>query len=281
MQDNIQKQILDAFFVVLRPIAKILLRYGIGFREFAEVAKSAFVDVASTEYGIRGRPTNMSRVAVMTGLTRKEVRRLREQLELGEVLVPRKYTPLSRILHRWHTETDFLDDHGRPSILPFSGNGVTFAELVRRYAGDIPPGAIRTELKRLGAILEDDEGNLQLVRRDIHAQVGHENVSLSLLHGAYAILENIAHNNDPQRQESTWAQMTAFTGDIKKSDIVRVRRICADRAKDAIEAYDDMFSGFERNQVSGDMDADQIPVAIGVFYFEERDPHLLRIWKHM
>ena len=71
----------DAFFVVLKPIARILLRYGIGFREFAEVAKSAFVDVATAEYGIRGRPTNISRVAVMTGLTRKEVRRLRDQLQ--------------------------------------------------------------------------------------------------------------------------------------------------------------------------------------------------------
>jgi hypothetical protein len=48
MQDKIQKQILDAFFVFLRPIAKILLRYGIGVREIAEVAKSASVDVAST-----------------------------------------------------------------------------------------------------------------------------------------------------------------------------------------------------------------------------------------
>jgi len=65
MQDKIKKQILDAFFVVLRPIARILLRYGIGFREFAEIAKSAFVDVATTEHGIRGRPTNISRVAVV------------------------------------------------------------------------------------------------------------------------------------------------------------------------------------------------------------------------
>lgn len=66
MQDKTQKQILKAFFLVLRPIAKILLRYGIGYREFAEVVKSALVDVATDEYGIRGRPTNISRVAVMT-----------------------------------------------------------------------------------------------------------------------------------------------------------------------------------------------------------------------
>ena len=68
MQNDIQRQILSAFLVALRPIAKILLRFGIGFREFAEISKTAFVDVASREYGLRGRPTNISRVAVMTGL---------------------------------------------------------------------------------------------------------------------------------------------------------------------------------------------------------------------
>ena len=278
MQDKIQKQILDAFFVVLRPIAKILLRYGIGFREFAEVAKSAFVDVASNEYGIRGRPTNMSRVAVMTGLTRKEVRRLRDQLEVGDVSISRKYTPLSRVLHRWHSETEFLDKDGRPASLAFSGDGPTFSELVRRFAGDIPPGAIRTELKRIGAVVEIEDGRLRLIRRDIHAQEGHENVCLSLLHGAYAVLENIAHNNDPQRSDSTWAQMTAFTGDIQRADVTRVRRICADRAKEAVEAYDDLFSNFEL--VETDTTSTQtVPVAVGVFYFEEHDPEMLRIWR--
>ncbi len=77
MQEKLKQQVLDGFQLVLRPIVKILLRYGVGFGEFAEVVKTSFVDVASTEFGIRGRPTNISRVAVMTGLTRKEVRRLR------------------------------------------------------------------------------------------------------------------------------------------------------------------------------------------------------------
>jgi hypothetical protein len=66
MQDRIQQQVLGAFLIVLRPIARIFLRFGIGFREFAEISKAAFVDVASTDFGIRGRPTNISRVAVMT-----------------------------------------------------------------------------------------------------------------------------------------------------------------------------------------------------------------------
>ena len=84
MQNDIQRQILGAFLIALRPMARILLKFGIGFREFSEVMKTAFVDVATRDFGLRGRPTNISRVAVMTGLTRKEVRRLREKLESGD-----------------------------------------------------------------------------------------------------------------------------------------------------------------------------------------------------
>ena len=51
MQNNTQRKILDAFLIALKPIARIFLRFGIGFREFSEIAKIAFVDVASTDYG--------------------------------------------------------------------------------------------------------------------------------------------------------------------------------------------------------------------------------------
>jgi hypothetical protein len=85
MQEKLKQQVLNAFLLVLRPVVKILLRYGISFSEFAETAKIAFVDVSTSDFGIRGRPTNISRVAVMTGLTRKEVRRIRTRIEKGEV----------------------------------------------------------------------------------------------------------------------------------------------------------------------------------------------------
>ena len=133
MQNDIQRQILGAFLIALRPLARILLQFGIGFREFSEIMKTAFVDVATKDYGLRGRPTNISRVAVMTGLTRKEVRRLREKLNNGDHAVVVKSTPLAEILHRWHSESEFLDHSNRPSKLPFSGDVGSFSNLVKRF----------------------------------------------------------------------------------------------------------------------------------------------------
>jgi hypothetical protein len=271
MQDDSQRQILDAFFVILRPIAKILLRCGIGYREFAEVAKAAFVDVASSEYGLRGRPTNISRVAVMTGLTRKEVRRLRDKIENGEHSVVVKSTPLCEVLHRWHSESEFLDNEGKPKSLPFSGELGSFSSLVKRFGGDIPPGAMRTELRRVGALEEIDDGSLNVVKRSVSPAGIQDKLIVSLVHGAFPLLSAVAHNVDPDRDAETWPQITAFTQSVRKSDMPRIRRISLDRLTDIAESFDDLFMAYETLHESERQAEDQNMVAVGVFYFEDTE----------
>ena len=70
-----------ALRLLFRPIARIMLRAGINWQELADVCKATYVEVATEDFGIRGRPTNISRVAILTGLTRREVRRLRNLLQ--------------------------------------------------------------------------------------------------------------------------------------------------------------------------------------------------------
>jgi len=279
MQDKIKTQILDAIFLVLRPISKIMLRYGIGFREFAEVAKSAFVDVATTEYGIRGRPTNISRVAVMTGLTRKEVRRLRDQNESGRDTIVLKTTPLTTVLHRWHSEEDYLDKNGRPATLPFVGETGSFSSLVKEFGGDIPPGAMRTELKRVGALVEDEKGFVSAIRRAVHPKSNHENLCASLVHSVYPLISTIAHNTNPNLEEPTWGQLTAFTADITESELPRIRRISTDRLTEVVESFDDVFMAYENMSDSEEESNKNRPIAVGVFYFEEREDDLMSVWR--
>ena len=269
MQDSVQRQVLGAFLIVLRPIARILLRFGIGFREFAEIAKTAFVEVASSDFGIRGRPTNISRVAVMTGLTRKEVKRIRDKIASGEEKLSVRTTPLCEVLHKWHAEDEFLDKSGRPSKGTCSGSDSSFATLVRKFGGDIPPGAMRTELKRVGAIREDEQGNLYVVRRSVTPSGQHDNLIAALAHSAYPLLSTIAHNVYTDDNNDRWAQFTAFTQSVRSTDVPRIRRISFDRLVDLTESFDDLFIAYESlNKSEADSD-DRNTLAVGVFYFEE------------
>lgn len=278
MQNDIQRQILDAFLVALKPMAKILLRFGIGFREFSELSKTAFVDVATRDYGLRGRPTNISRVAVMTGLTRKEVRRIRAKIEKGDQSVVVKTTPLSEVLHRWHSEHEFLEPSGRPSLLPFAGETGSFSSLVKQFGGDVPPGAMRTELKRVGAIEEGSDGSLTVVNRTVHPIGAHEKLVAALVHAIYPLVSTVSHNVNPERETDSWAQMSTFSQSIRKTDVPRLRRICSDRLSEVAESFDDLMMAYETLHDNDNSDDDRNTVAIGVFYFEEKDEEMRDKW---
>ena len=88
MTDVTQGRIRTVLFGLLLPIARILLRCGVGYTEFADLAKRAFVEAASADYGVRNRPTNIARVAVMTGLSRKEVSRIRTESAIRDRASP-------------------------------------------------------------------------------------------------------------------------------------------------------------------------------------------------
>lgn len=146
------------------PLARMLLYLGIGCKEFSEITKKAFVSAATSEYGLRGRPTNTSRVAVLTGLTRKEVKRLKESLN-GERRSETKMGPASTILHFWHKDPAFLDSAGNPLELSKEGPGASFHELARRYGGDVPAGALLSELERTGAVIETMDSKFKVTTR--------------------------------------------------------------------------------------------------------------------
>lgn len=273
MQEKLKQQVLDAFQLVLRPMVRILLRYGIGYREFVEVAKRTYVGVASSDFGIRGRPTNISRVAVMTGLTRKEVKRIRDKINSGENSFAVKTTPLADVLHHWHAQADYTDSSGQPLTLQFAGENCSFSSLVRAFGGDVPPGAMRTEMKRVGVIEEDDDGALRAVARAVRPSSDHERLITMLVHGAYAFLSNIAHNTDSDSSDSKWASRVAYTTSVPSDNTKQLRRIAGDRIWDFAESIDDVFITYEALSEERKLSdhGDENAVAVGVFYFEEQD----------
>jgi len=278
MRDNIQRQILDALLVALRPLARALLRVGIGYREFAEISKTAFVDIATKDYGLRGRPTNISRVAVMTGLTRKEVRRLRNKTEAGDATFISRSTPMSELLHRWFTEDDFLDQSGSPKDLPFDGPEISFSELVRRFGGDIPPGAMRTELKRIDAIAEKDDGRLKALKRHTTGANVHEKFINNLIFAVYPAALALAHNTDNNNEGVSWIQRTAKSQYIRPDDMIRIRRVAGDRLTEFAESIDDLFAAYESLYKRDAIEAPHKAVGVSVCFFEEdkTDADLIR-----
>ncbi|NNF66113.1 MAG: hypothetical protein HKM98_01240 [Gammaproteobacteria bacterium] len=151
---------------LLRPVVSVLLRAGLPWKEFSQISREIYVDVASREYGLEGRPTNVSRVAILTGLSRKQVREQRTRLERAEKATdPGQFNmnPATRVITGWHEDPDF-STKGKANDLRRNGNK-SFTELLSRYGGDIPQVALEKELKRTGAIEETGNGKLRALKR--------------------------------------------------------------------------------------------------------------------
>ena len=160
IMDDARSPALNAFRLLFRPIARILLRAGVTWKELAKVGKLTYVEVASQEFGIRGRPTNISRVAILTGFTRREVRRLRDLLEQEEVVTFDRMNSATRVLTGWFSDHAYTDSLGEPLRLAVAGASPSFESLCTAYSGGVAPSTMLKELKHVGAIVEDAQGAL-------------------------------------------------------------------------------------------------------------------------
>ena len=167
MSEKINKSLYAAVQQILRPLARILLRNGVAYGTFAALARQVYVDIAYDEFAPEGRKQTVSRVSALTGLTRKEVKRLLE-LEAAPVTEGQaRYSRGVRVFIGWMNDKEFHDGKGKPASLPIDGSYGSFTALVKKYSGDIPVRAMQAMLVEGGTIAVQD-GTVRLIR---HAYV--------------------------------------------------------------------------------------------------------------
>ncbi len=186
---------------LLRPVVRFLLRQGVQWNDFAELAKETYVEMARADYGIDGRPTNNSRVAMLTGLSRREVARVRDVLlDAVPQEDERQGSRMARILTGWHTDPEFTGSDGQPREL----GAEAFDALLTRYAGDLPHTAVRKEMLKHGLIGELDDGTYRVLQRDfVYSSLDPEIVrqlGVALHDHATTLEHNLNENRDGERR---------------------------------------------------------------------------------
>lgn len=259
-----RERILRACYSFLVPLVRFVLRSGISNKEFSELTRMAFVEVARQDYGIRGRPTNISRISAMTGIGRKEVRRVQQLIETFDRDPRLELSPLSDILHRWHTDANYLTENGTPRILTLHTGNRSFAQLVRECAGDVPIGAIKVELVRCGAVREDSFGNVEAVRRYVVPEDVDDKLIASMVFGLRGLASTIAFNSDPMRSGSPRFERIVQSDPIAPDRKEEIRASLEQRLERFTEEVDDLFASSTVSVSSGER------VAIGVFYYEDQ-----------
>jgi hypothetical protein len=248
---------------VLEPIIRLMLRSGVTWKEFSELSKRKFVEVATADFGIRGRPTNVSRVAILTGLDRRDVRKLRR---VEDATPEQGYqSKASQVLGAWHHDPEFLDSRGKAAALKIDGDGPTFAALMRRYAPALPVVAMVKELKSALAVEELTDGRLRpLTRAYVPRGLSAERLRLwaSVLSD---VANTIEHNFTRGDSTPSRFERRALNLNVDRSALPEFRRVLQTEGQAFLERVDDWLS---THQVA---DAERaIRLGVGLYHIEDR-----------
>lgn len=152
----------------LLPFCRILIKHDIGIGALIDAAKISYVQAAIRETILPGSRINISRLAVVTGLTRKEIAMLlnREASRDADSSMKKALQHRAlRVLQGWSVDPVFHGSKGRPADLPLQGDQRSFSLLVKRHGGDVTPISVLRELERMKAISLAPSGKIRLRRR--------------------------------------------------------------------------------------------------------------------
>lgn len=267
MLPQLESAISSAVARILRPLVRILLRSGIPYGAFADIAKRVYIDVASAEFAIAGRKQSKSRVAILTGLTRKEVLRVMRLPAHDDSEAISRYNRAARVVGGWVRDPRYWIDRGVPADLPFEGNGASFAELVRRYSGDAPPRAVLDELLRVGAVRRLEDGYIRLIGRAYVPRAG-ETDKIAILGTDVADLISTIDRNI-RNGERPFLQRKVAYDNLPAEATVELRKLAAERGQALLEELDGWLAVRDRDVNPDAGGTGRKRAGVGIYYFEE------------
>lgn len=146
---------------LLRPLVRLLVRSRVTFPAVCDLLRELYVNVAEYDFALPGKEQTDSRVSLLTGIHRKEVRRLRGA-GAPVSAVPAALSRTSRILARWLADPLYAGEDGRPLALPRMGETPSFEALVASVTRDVRPRAVLDEWMDRGLVVLDGENRVVL-----------------------------------------------------------------------------------------------------------------------
>ena len=270
METPFNKALSAAILRMLRPLVRVLLRNGVSYKGFADLAKWVYVDVASKEFGVPGRKQSDSRISVVTGLTRKEVSRVKGIDTPDDSDAERQYNRAARVIGGWLRDSRFSTQDGLPKLLAFDG-AESFSELVKSYSGDMTARSILDELVRVGAVERTQEGNIRLLV-SAYVPVGNDAGKLHILGTDVALLIGTIDYNMQETQDQPRFQRKVAYDNLPAEALPKLRELSHEHGQALLQEIDRYLSQQDRDINPNVQGTGRKHAGIGIYYFEEDEP---------
>lgn len=218
----------QALAQVLQPLARLMIGHGLQLPSMVELLKKALVDEAVLAYGLDDKTSSDSRIALLTGVHRKDVKRLRAADELPELTAPMVPVAAS-VVARWISDPRYLNADQTPRWLARTPKrGVAgepdFTALVAEVSRDVGARAVLDELVRLGVVELRADG---LVALKSGAFVPRQGLQESFEFLAANVRDHLAtavHNLTPQRDAPAKLEQCAFVADLSQAQAAELHQ---------------------------------------------------------
>jgi hypothetical protein len=271
MSENVKKPLLAACRHLLHPLVRTLLRHGVGYGEFSDAVRGAYIDIARADLVPPGRPHTDSRLAILTGITKEEVHRVRamDEKDDSEVGLNR----IARVLQGWSQDPEYLGPYGLPLEIPLYGDGISFEQLVKSYADDVTPRALLDELLRVNAALETDDGYVRLLNRT-YLPTPLDPVGLERLGNVVNyFIDTVDFNLQKKKQGEGRFERYAITMEgLSATGFQAFDSLIREKGQELLEILDDWLG---QNEIKGGHKlppSDSIRTGVGIFHFVEKNP---------
>jgi len=268
---------------LLRPVARLLLKHGVSYAAFSESARSAFIEEAYEHLSSTGQKSTATAVSALTGLSRKEVRRLKDLDGNELVSAANQRNRAIRVLSGWVNDSDF-SENGEPKLLRIEGALNSFHELTRRYSGDVTPNAMLRMLVDAGSA-ETRDGSVRLIRNAfIPMSTPAERLNI-LGSDANELIATIVHNIMSEPEARRFQRKVSVTG-LSSADLIAFQKFSNERSQTLLEEYDAWLSRRIESAEEARLAADHADspsgvsqqiddahyVTVGIYYYTEPQP---------
>jgi hypothetical protein len=255
---------------IVRPLVKRLLAANVPFGRVESRLRELFVEIAEQEFALAHRPQTDSRIALLTGINRKEVRRIRSADATAPAPTKFGRNHAASLVSRWSSDPQALDASGSPRPIPYqAARGPSFVKLARDVAADLPPRAILDELLRTGAVRQDDDGGVVLVA-DAYVPVRGRSEKVAMLGEDPAqLIETMLHNIFAgDGAGDTLLQRKIFFDNIGAEAEQRVRADVRRAAETFLRSMDRLLARYDRDRNPKAPAGARRGAGIGVYFFE-------------
>jgi len=277
MGQNVKEHLRLAVRMMLKPLVRLLISQGVSHGDFSEAAKDVYVEVGIRHFD-RSRKVNQSKIAILTGLTRKEVKNVIDRA-ISADSHGKNYSRPSRVLAGWHSDPKYIGPYGVPLEIPYEPSGTeepSFTGLVRTYSGDMAPRPMLKELVRVGAVVELENKTYKAVRRDFEAAALSPELVERLGKVGHYFFSTAAANIEKKEQGSGNFDRRVYTDEGLSPESLRAfDTYIKKRGQEFLEELDNWFVSMEKSD-KGKPDRRSTGLCMVHYVVNEKDEEDLR-----